>query len=115
MCRVSIGVEGELRGMPGKVINWMNALSLVTVPGSPSSCARATARPINMGGGRTPTGCLLATADLGFMDPAARSTCSTASGAMTERDRLLKSNATPGGRSRLPEQNVIDRATPATT
>ena len=27
-----IGVEGEMRGMPGKVINWMNALSLVTVP-----------------------------------------------------------------------------------
>ncbi len=27
-----IGVEGELRGMPGKVINWMNAMSLVTVP-----------------------------------------------------------------------------------
>ena len=25
-----IGVEGELRGMPGKIINWMNAISLVT-------------------------------------------------------------------------------------
>src|SRR4051812_14256784 len=27
-----IGVEGEMRGMPGKVINWMNAMSQVTVP-----------------------------------------------------------------------------------
>jgi len=27
-----IGLEGEVRGMPGKVINWMNALTLVTVP-----------------------------------------------------------------------------------
>ena len=27
-----IGIEGERRGMPGKVMNWMNALSLVTTP-----------------------------------------------------------------------------------
>ena len=27
-----IGIEGELRGAPGLIMNWMNALSLVTVP-----------------------------------------------------------------------------------
>ena len=48
-----IGVEGELRGMPGKVINWMNALSLVTVPKITVIMRKSYGQAyINMGGGK---------------------------------------------------------------
>src|SRR5687768_17222422 len=66
-----IGVEGELRGMPGKVINWMNALSLVTVPRVTVIMRKSYGQAfINMGGGRNTDelGCW-PSADLGFMDP----------------------------------------------
>ena len=67
-----IGVEGELRGMPGKVINWMNALSLVTVPKITVIMRKSYGQAyINMGGGANAdeVACW-PTADLGFMDPA---------------------------------------------
>lgn len=67
-----IGVEGEMRGMPGKVINWMNALSLVTVPRITIIMRKSYGQAyINMGGGRNAdeVACW-PTADLGFMDPA---------------------------------------------
>ena len=67
-----IGVEGEIRGMPGKVINWMNALSLVTVPKITVIMRKSYGQSyINMGGGRNAdeVACW-PTADLGFMDPA---------------------------------------------
>ena len=67
-----IGVEGEMRGMPGKVINWMNALSLVTVPKITIIMRKSYGQAyINMGGGRNAdeVACW-PTADLGFMDPA---------------------------------------------
>lgn len=67
-----IGVEGEIRGMPGKVINWMNALSLVTVPKITVIMRKSYGQAyINMGGGRNAdeVACW-PTADLGFMDPA---------------------------------------------
>ena len=67
-----IGVEGELRGMPGKVINWMNALSLVTVPKITVIMRKSYGQAyINMGGGRNAdeVACWPG-ADLGFMDPA---------------------------------------------
>ena len=67
-----IGVEGELRGMPGKVINWMNALSLVTVPKITVILRKSYGQAyINMGGGQNAdeVACW-PTADLGFMDPA---------------------------------------------
>jgi methylmalonyl-CoA decarboxylase subunit alpha len=67
-----IGVEGEIRGMPGKVINWMNALSLVTVPRLTVILRKSYGQAyINMGGGRNAdeVACW-PTADLGFMDPA---------------------------------------------
>jgi methylmalonyl-CoA decarboxylase subunit alpha len=66
-----IGVEGELRGMPGKIINWMNAISLVTVPKITIILRKSYGQAyINMGGGRNSDeiACWL-TADLGFMDP----------------------------------------------
>jgi acetyl-CoA carboxylase carboxyltransferase component len=66
-----IGVEGELRGMPGKVINWMNALSLVTVPRITVILRKSYGQAyINMGGGRnTDELACWPSADLGFMDP----------------------------------------------
>ncbi|MFN7087549.1 MAG: acyl-CoA carboxylase subunit beta [Burkholderiales bacterium] len=67
-----VGVEGEIRGMPGKVINWMNALSLVTVPRITVIMRKSYGQAyINMGGGRNAdeVACW-PTADLGFMDPA---------------------------------------------
>src|SRR5689334_1221449 len=67
-----IVVEGELRGMPGKVINWMNALSLVTVPRITVILRKSYGQAyINMGGGRnTDELACWPSADLGFMDPA---------------------------------------------
>ncbi len=67
-----IGVEGEMRGMPGKVINWMNALTLVTVPKVTVMMRKNYGQAfINMGGGKNAdeVACW-PMADLGFMDPA---------------------------------------------
>ncbi len=67
-----IGVEGELRGMPGKVINWMNALSLVTVPKIAIIMRKSYGQAyINMAGGSNAdeVACW-PSADLGFRDPA---------------------------------------------
>jgi len=66
-----IGVEGELRGMPGKVINWMNALSFVSVPRVTVIMRKSYGQAyINMGGGRnTDELACWPSADLGFMDP----------------------------------------------
>jgi len=68
-----IGVEGEIRGMPGKVINWMNAMTLVTVPKIAVILRKSYGQAyINMAGGRNAdeVACW-PSADLGFMDPAA--------------------------------------------
>ncbi|MDP2239314.1 MAG: carboxyl transferase domain-containing protein [Burkholderiales bacterium] len=67
-----IGVEGEIRGMPGKVINWLNALSQVTVPKVTIIMRKSYGQAyINMGGGKnTDELACWPTADLGFMDPA---------------------------------------------
>ena len=67
-----IGVEGEMRGMPGKVINWMNALSLVTVPKITIILRKSYGQAyINMAGGKgADEVALWPMADLGFMDPA---------------------------------------------
>jgi acetyl-CoA carboxylase carboxyltransferase component len=67
-----IGVEGEIRGMPGKVINWMNAMTLVTVPKVTVIMRKSYGQAyINMAGGRNADEVAVwPTADLGFMDPA---------------------------------------------
>ena len=67
-----IGVEGERRGMPGKVINWMNAMTQVTVPKITVILRKSYGQAyINMAGGRNADEVALwPTADLGFMDPA---------------------------------------------
>jgi methylmalonyl-CoA decarboxylase subunit alpha len=66
-----IGLEGELRGAPGKIINWMNALSLVTVPKISVIMRKSYGQAfLNMGGGRNSDEVVCwPTADLGFMAP----------------------------------------------
>ncbi len=67
-----IGLEGEKRGAPGRIINWMNALSLVTMPKVSVILRKSYGQAyLNMGGGRNSdeVACW-PSADLGFMDPA---------------------------------------------
>jgi methylmalonyl-CoA decarboxylase subunit alpha len=66
-----IGLEGEMRAAPGRIINWMNALSLVTVPKIALILRKSYGQAyLNMGGGQNSdeVACW-PTADLGFMDP----------------------------------------------
>ena len=67
-----IGVEGEMRGMPGKVINWMNAMTQVTVPKITVILRKSYGQAyINMAGNKNADEVAVwPTADLGFMDPA---------------------------------------------
>lgn len=65
-----IGVAGEERGAPGHIINWMNALSLCTVPKISVIMRKSYGQAyLNMGGGRNSdeVACW-PSADLGFMD-----------------------------------------------
>ncbi len=112
-----IGVEGELRGMPGKVINWMNALSLVTVPRITVIMRKSYGQAyINMGGGRnTDELACWPSADLGFMDP--RVSVNVLHGAKEEDDPQrfkqlvaeIDRDTTPWELARLYEaQHVID-------
>jgi acetyl-CoA carboxylase carboxyltransferase component len=66
-----IGIEGERRGAIGRVMNWMNALSLVTVP-KLSVIVRKTygQAVLNMGGGGNADVVLMwPSAEINFMDP----------------------------------------------
>jgi len=66
-----IGLEGERRRMPGKIMNWMNAQALVTVPKISIVMRKSYGQAyLNMGGGRNSdeVACW-PMADLGFMDP----------------------------------------------
>jgi methylmalonyl-CoA decarboxylase subunit alpha len=66
-----IGIEGEKRAAPGRIINWMNALSLVTVPKLAVITRKSYGQAyLNMGGGRNSDEVVCwPTADLGFMAP----------------------------------------------
>jgi acetyl-CoA carboxylase carboxyltransferase component len=66
-----IGLEGEVRAAPGRIINWMNALSLVTVPKIAIILRKSYGQAyLNMGGGQNSDEVAIwPTADLGFMDP----------------------------------------------
>lgn len=67
-----IGLEGETRGAPGRIINWVNALSQVTVPKISIIMRKSYGKAyLNMGGGKNSdeVACW-PTADLGFVDPA---------------------------------------------
>lgn len=67
-----IGLEGEQRGAPGRIINWVNALSLVTVPKISIILRKSYGKAyLNMGGGKNSDEVVCwPTADLGFVDPA---------------------------------------------
>jgi acetyl-CoA carboxylase carboxyltransferase component len=66
-----IGLEGEKRCAPGLIMNWMNALSLVTVPRIGITLRKNYGQAyLNMGGGRNADEVAAwPTADYGFMDP----------------------------------------------
>ena len=67
-----IGIEGEKRAAPGRIMNWMNALSLVTVPRIAITLRKNYGQAyLNMGGGRnSEESAAWPSADFGFMDPA---------------------------------------------
>ena len=80
-----IGVEGERAGAIGRVMNWMNALSLVTVPKISVSMRKSYGQAVlNMGGsGNADEVVAWFTAELNFMDP--RSAVTIVHG-ITEKD-----------------------------
>ena len=67
-----IGLEGEKQWAPGRIMNWMNALSQVTVPRIAITLRKNYGQAyLNMGGGRNADeNAAWPTADFGFMDPA---------------------------------------------
>jgi acetyl-CoA carboxylase carboxyltransferase component len=66
-----IGIEGERAGAIGRVMNWMNAISLVTVPKISVSMRKSYGQAVlNMGGaGNADEVVAWFTAELNFMDP----------------------------------------------
>lgn len=66
-----IGKEGEKRAVIGKVMNWMNALALCTVPKLSIIMRKTYGQAVlNMGGGgNADEVCAWTTADVSFMDP----------------------------------------------
>lgn len=80
-----IGVEGERAGAIGKVMNWMNAISLVTVPKIAVMMRKSYGQAVlNMGGaGNADEVVAWFTAELNFMDP--RSAVTVVHG-VTEKD-----------------------------
>ena len=66
-----IGRTGELKGATGRVMNWMNALSLCTVPRIAIVARKSYGQALlNMGlGGNADETCAWTTAEINFMDP----------------------------------------------
>ena len=66
-----IGLEGEMRAAPGRIINWMNALPLCSVPRLSIIMRKSYGQGyLNMGGSQnSDQNACWVTADLGFMDP----------------------------------------------
>ena len=66
-----IGVDGERKAAPGKIMNWMNALSLATVPKLSVILRKSYGQAyINMAGNKgSDEMALWPTAAVGFMDP----------------------------------------------
>ena len=67
-----IGAEGELKGAIGKIMNWMNALSLCTVPKISIVIRKSYGQAVyNMGGaGNSDEVACWPTAEVSFMEPA---------------------------------------------
>ena len=86
-----IGLEGEKRGAAGKIINWMNALALVTVPKLSIIVRKSYGQAyLNMGGGRNSDEVAAwPTADLGFMDPKVGASVLAREGESTEATKSM--------------------------
>jgi acetyl-CoA carboxylase carboxyltransferase component len=67
----AIGTEAERKRAPGKIMNWMNALALVTVPKISVILRKTYGQAyLNMGGGRNSDEVAAwPTAEISFMDP----------------------------------------------
>lgn len=66
-----IGIEGEHKKVPGKIMNFMQALELATVPVLSVVMRKSYGQAyINMGGGRSDEMACWFTADISFVDPA---------------------------------------------
>ncbi|MHA7602659.1 acyl-CoA carboxylase subunit beta [Alicycliphilus sp. T452] len=81
-----IGIEGERKGAIGRVMNWMNALSLVTVPKISVIMRKSYGQAVlNMGGGGNADEVICwFSAEVNFMDP--RSAVSIVHGVRAEDD-----------------------------
>jgi methylmalonyl-CoA decarboxylase subunit alpha len=66
-----IGKDGERKGATGRVMNWMNAMALVTVPRIAIVARKSYGQALlNMGlGGNADETCAWTTAEINFMDP----------------------------------------------
>jgi acetyl-CoA carboxylase carboxyltransferase component len=66
-----VGIDGERRKAPAKIMNWMNALTQITVPKISVIMRKSYGQAyLNMGGGRNSDSVICwPTADLGFMAP----------------------------------------------
>jgi len=65
-----IGIEGEHKKVPGKIMNFMQALELATVPVFSVIMRKSYGQAyINMGGGRSDEMAAWFTADISFVDP----------------------------------------------
>jgi acetyl-CoA carboxylase carboxyltransferase component len=66
-----IGKDGERKGATGRVMNWMNAMALVTVPRIALVARKSYGQALlNMGlGGNADETCAWTTAEINFMDP----------------------------------------------
>lgn len=66
-----IGGTAERQRIPGKIMNWMQALGLVTVPKISVIMRKSYGQAyINMGGGQSDSLAAWISADIGFVDPA---------------------------------------------
>lgn len=96
-----IGVDQERRGLAGKVINWMNALTLCTVPKISIIMRKSYGQAyLNMGGsGNTDEIAAWWTADISFMDPRAAVAVAYNLDAQEDPDGYANALATmsPGG------------------
>jgi acetyl-CoA carboxylase carboxyltransferase component len=110
-----IGLEGEKRGAAGRIINWMNALALVTVPKLSIIVRKSYGQAyLNMGGGRNSDEVAAwPTADLGFMDPKVGASVLAREGESTEAtksksDSLVRDTTAWGLASLYEAHTVLD-------
>ncbi len=84
-----IGIEGEHRKVPGKIMNFMQALELASVPVLSVIMRKSYGQAyINMGGGRSDEMACWFTADISFVDPAVAASIVTGLDPTTEPEKF---------------------------